>query len=146
MFAALYADEVSSLALVDASPTTWPAALCSVPDDGTEAAATVLGVCAGFLPTGNSERLDVVAAFAEVSTVVSLGSLPMAVITAVGRELPSGLAVSEVARLTEAWNQGQQSWASLSPNSHVVTVDHTGHHIEIDQPAVVIDEITRLLP
>ena len=34
MFAALYADEVSGLALVDASPTTWPAALCSVPDDG----------------------------------------------------------------------------------------------------------------
>ena len=146
MFAALYADEVSGLALVDASPTTWPAALCSVPDDGSEAAATVLGICAGFLPTGNSERLDVVAAFAEVSNVVSLGSLPMAVITAVDRELPSGLAASEVARLTEAWNQGQQSWAALSTTAHVVTVDHTGHHIEIDQPAVVIDEITRLLP
>jgi pimeloyl-ACP methyl ester carboxylesterase len=147
MFAALYADEVSGLALIDASPTTWPAALCSVPDDGSEAAATVLGVCAGaFLPTGNGEHLDVVAAFAEVSNVVSLGSLPMAVITAVDRELPSGLAASEVARLTEAWNQGQQSWASLSTTAHVVTVDHTGHHIEIDQPAVVIDEITRLLP
>ena len=146
MFAARYADEVSGLALVDASPTTWPADLCSVPDDGSEAAATVLGICGGFLPTGNSERLDVAAAFAEVSNVVSLGSLPMAVITAVDRELPSGLAASEVARLTEAWNQGQQSWASLSSTAHVVTVDHTGHHIELDQPAVVIDEITRLLP
>jgi pimeloyl-ACP methyl ester carboxylesterase len=147
MFAALYGAEVSGLALVDASPTTWPAALCSVPDDGTEAAAIVLGMCAGaFLPTGNSERLDVVAAFTELSSVVSLGSLPMAVITAVDRELPAGLAASEVARLTEAWNQGQQTWASLSTTSHVVTVDHTGHHIEIDQPAVVIDEIIRLLP
>jgi pimeloyl-ACP methyl ester carboxylesterase len=145
-FAALYADEVSGLALIDASPATWPAALCSVPDDGTEAAAIVLGVCAGFLPTGNSERLDVVAAFAEVTNVVSLGSVPMAVITAVNRELPSGLAAFEVARLTEAWNQGQQSWASLSSTAHVVTVDHTSHHIEIDQPSVVIDEITRLLP
>jgi pimeloyl-ACP methyl ester carboxylesterase len=146
MFAALYGNEVSGLALVDASPATWPADLCSVPDDGSEAAATVLGICAAFLPTGNSERLDVVAAFAEVSNVVSLESLPMAVITAVDRELPSGLAESEVARLTGAWNQGQQSWASLSTTAHVVTVDHTSHHIEIDQPAVVIDEITRLLP
>jgi pimeloyl-ACP methyl ester carboxylesterase len=147
MFAALYGDEVSGLALVDASPTTWPAALCSVPDDGTEAAAIVLGMCAGaFLPTGNSERLDVVAAFTELSSVVSLGSLSMAVITAVDRELPSGLAASEVGRLTEAWSQGQQTWASLSTTAHVVTVDHSGHHIEIDQPAVVIDEITRLLP
>jgi pimeloyl-ACP methyl ester carboxylesterase len=145
-FAALYADEVNGLALIDASPTTWPAALCSVPDDGSEAAAIVLAVCEGFLPTGNSERLDVVAAFAEVTNVVSLGSLPMAVITAVNRELPSGLAAFEVARLTEAWNQGQQSWASLSSTAHLVTVDHTSHHIEIDQPSVVIDEITRLLP
>ena len=52
MFASLYADEVSGLALVDASPTTWPAALCSVPDDGTEAAATVLGICAALPPNG----------------------------------------------------------------------------------------------
>jgi pimeloyl-ACP methyl ester carboxylesterase len=145
-FASLYADEVSGLALVDASPTTWPAALCSVPDDRTEAAATVLGICGAFLPTGNSERLDVVPGFAEVSNVVSLGSLPIAVITAVDRELPAGLAASEVARLTQAWNQGQQTWAALSTTAHVVAGDHTSHHIEIDQPAVVIDEITRLLP
>ena len=60
-------------------------------------------------PKGYSERLEVVAAFDEVSNVVSLGSLPMAVLTALDRELPAGLAASEVARLTEAWNQGQHS-------------------------------------
>ena len=35
---------------------------------------------------------------------------------------------------------------ALSTAAHLVTVDHTGHHIEIDQPGVVIDEITHLLP
>jgi hypothetical protein len=79
-------------------------------------------------------------------TPVARPTATIAVITAGDRELPAGLAASEVARLTEAWNQGQQAWASLSSTAHVVTVDHTGHHIEIDQPAVVIDEITRLLP
>ena len=75
----------------------------------------VLGNCAGaFLPAGNSEHLDVAAAFAEVSEVVSLGSLPMAVVTATTRTLPAGLAAAEVARLTEAWNQGQQDWMALS--------------------------------
>jgi pimeloyl-ACP methyl ester carboxylesterase len=146
-FASHFADEVTGLALIDASPTTWPAALCAVPDDGSEAAATVLGTCTGaFLPTGNSEHLDVAAAFAELSSVASLGSLPMAVITATERELPAGLAAPEVARLTEAWNHGQQDWIALSTSAQLVTVDHTGHHIEIDQPEVVIDEITHLLP
>ena len=76
----------------------------------------------------------------------SLGSLPMAVITATHRELPADLAASEVERLNDAWNQGQQTWMALSTDARLVPVDHTGHHIEIDQPGVVIDEITRLLP
>jgi pimeloyl-ACP methyl ester carboxylesterase len=146
-FASLFADEVTGLVLIDASPTKWPAALCSVADDGTDAAAMLRGTCTGaFLPTGNSERLDVAAAFAEVAKIHSLGSMPMAVITATERTLDPGLAASEVTRLNDAWNQGQQDWVALSSAAHLVSVDHTGHHIEIEKPAVVIDEITRLLP
>jgi pimeloyl-ACP methyl ester carboxylesterase len=94
-FASLFTDEVTGLVLVDASPTTWPTDLCAVPDDGSDAAATVLGNCNGaFLPPGNSEHLDVAASFADVAGVVTLGSTPMAVITAAQRELStySGLA------------------------------------------------------
>ena len=146
-FASRFADEVSGLVLIDASPATWPAALCAVRDDGSEATATVHSTCTGaFLPTGNSEHLDVAAAFAEVSKVVSLGSIPMAVVTATVRELPAGLAAAEVARLTETWNQGQRDWMRLSTAAHLVAVDRTSHHIELDQPEIVIEEITRLLP
>ena len=146
-FASLFADDVTGLVLVDASPTTWPAALCAVADDGTEGASMLRGTCSGaFLPTGNSERLDVDAAFAEVAGIASLGALPMAVVTAAERELPADLAAPEAARLTEVWNEGQQDWIALSTAAHLVTVAHTGHHIEIDRPDVVIDEITLLLP
>ncbi|MEO5902364.1 MAG: alpha/beta hydrolase [Ilumatobacteraceae bacterium] len=110
-FASLYADEVTGLVLIDASPTTWPAALCAVPDDGSSAATMLRGLCGTFAPSGNSEHLDVDAAFTEASRIVSLGAVPMAVITATHRELPADLAASE-----------------------------------IDQPGVVIDEITHLLP
>jgi hypothetical protein len=99
-----------------------------------------------FPPTGNNEQLDVTAAFAEAAQIVSLSSLPMAVVTATHRELPLDLAGSEVARLNEAWNEGQQEWMALSPAAHLVSVDNTGHHIEIDQPGIVLDEITHLLP
>ncbi len=145
-FASLFADEVTGLVLIDASPTTWPDAICAVPDDGSDAAAMLGGLCGMFAPTGNSEHLDAVAAFAEAAQIGSLGSLPMAVITAARRELSADLAASEVERLNEAWNLGQQAWMALSTDSHLVSVEHTSHHIEIDQPGVVIDEITRLLP
>jgi pimeloyl-ACP methyl ester carboxylesterase len=146
-FASRFTTEVAGLVLVDASAPDWPDALCAVPDDGSTGAATVRENCdVAFSPAGNPERLDVTAAFAEASSIVSLGSLPIAVVTATERVLPAGLAAAEVTRLTEAWNQGQQGWAALSTAAHIVPVDHTGHHIELEQPAVVIDEITRLLP
>jgi pimeloyl-ACP methyl ester carboxylesterase len=145
-FASLFADEVTGVALIDASPHTWPNAVCSVADDGSVMAAMMHANCtAAFLPTGNPERLDVVAAFAEVAQIRSLGSTPTAVITATERDLDD-LTAPEVAHLTEVWDQGQQAWMALSTAAHLVSVDHTGHHIELDQPGVVIDEITRLLP
>ena len=146
-FASLFTDEVTGLVLVDASPTTWPAALCAVAEDGSEGAEMLRGLCTNaFPPTGNGEQLDVVAAFAEASQIASLGSLPMAVITATRREVPADLAAPEVERLNDAWDQGQQAWMALSSNARLVAVDDTGHNVQIDQPGVVIDEITRLLP
>jgi pimeloyl-ACP methyl ester carboxylesterase len=146
-FASFFPDQVTGLVLVDASPTTWPAALCAVADDGSDGSAMLRGLCTStFPPGGNDERLDVVAAFAEATRIVSLGSLPTAVITASRRETPPDLATSEVERLNEVWNEGQQDWMALSKAAHLVTLDDTGHNIQIDQPAVVIEEITRLLP
>jgi len=146
-FASAFPDQVTGLALVDASPVTWPDALCAVPDDGSAAATMLRDLCAGWSePTGNAEHLDVFAAFADVSTITSLGSLSMAVITAVDRTLPTGLATDEVARLTDVWNQGQQRWSQLSTGSRLVPVDETSHDIQLDHPDVVIDEILRLLP
>jgi pimeloyl-ACP methyl ester carboxylesterase len=146
MFASLFPDEVSGLALIDASPITWPAAMCDVPDDGTAAAATLRGICASNAdPSANPEHLDVTAAFGDVAEIASVGSIPMVVITAVDRELPEGLAASELARLTGVWDDGQQHWLGLSTDARLVSVADTRHHIELDQPAVVIDEITRLI-
>lgn len=146
-FASMFPTDVVGLVLVDASPATWPTALCAVPDDGTDGAAMLRDMCSvTFLPTGNGEHLDVDAAFAEVARITSLGSLPLAILTATERTLPADLAAAQRIRLNEEWNQGQQDWRALSTVAHLVTVEHVGHHIEIDRPTVVINEITRLLP
>ncbi len=51
----------------------------------------------------------------------------------------------ELTHLDSVWAQGQQQWRSLSTAATIVTVEHTSHHIEIDQPAIVSDALLELL-
>ena len=145
-FAAHYPDEVDGLVLLDATPPTWTAAGCAVPDDGSEAAADFVARCPDPAhPTDNPEQLDEVAGFAEVAAIDTLGSLPLSVVTAAEHPFP-GLDPVEATRLDDVWNQGQQHWMSLSSAAQLVTVEDTGHYIQLDRPDVVIAEIRRLLP
>ena len=140
-FAARFADEVTGLVLVDASPADWPAALCGVPEDASAMAASFRDTCDSVTHADrNPERLDGLAAFAEVRGVRSLGDLPMAVLTRAVISYP-GLASSAEAELARAWLDGQARWAALSTAGTVTPVEDTGHVIQIDQPAIVIDAV-----
>jgi pimeloyl-ACP methyl ester carboxylesterase len=144
-FAAEYRTEVAGLVLVDASPATWPAAICAVPEDGTPAAAGYQQLCTNIsTPANNAERLDGVAAFDEVAGIDSLEDLPMVVMTATRH--PWGLAGAENVRLDTAWAAGQEHWRSLSSSARLVPVDDTGHNIQIDRPDAVIEQVQQLLP
>ena len=144
MFASMFPADVTGVLLLDASPVTWITALCGVVDDGSDAAATYRELCASLSdPANNPEHLDAPRAFAEVAEVTSLGDLPMIVDTAA--EHPWGLASSENDRLNEEWNAGQNHWVSLSSEAQLLSVDNTGHHIEVDRPEVVNLQIAALL-
>jgi pimeloyl-ACP methyl ester carboxylesterase len=144
MFASMFPDDVTGVLLLDASPATWITTLCSVVDDGSDAAASYRQLCASLSdPANNPEHLDGPSAFAEVAEVTSLGDLPMIVDTAT--EHPWGLASSEQSRLDHEWTAGQDHWASLSSAAQLLSVDNTGHHIEVDRPDVVNLQIAALL-
>jgi pimeloyl-ACP methyl ester carboxylesterase len=144
MFASMFPDDVTGVLLLDASPATWITTLCSVVDDGSDAAASYRELCASLSdPADNPEHLDGPSAFAEVAEVTSLGDLPMIVDTAA--EHPWGLASSEQSRLEDEWTAGQEHWASLSSTAQLLSVDNTGHHIEVDRPDVVNLQIAALL-
>ena len=65
-FASRYADQVTGLVLIDASPASWPTELSAVGDDGSGMAATIHSTCAGWTdPTANVEHLDVFGSFTE---------------------------------------------------------------------------------
>ena len=136
-FASRYSDEVVGLGLIDASPTTWPDTVCSVP--------AYAGGCAVMHdPTQDVEQLDVFRAFEAVATITSLGDLEMSVVTAAHRSA-DGLTPDELTRLDSVWAAGTERWARLSTASKIVTVEDTGHDIHRDQPATVIDEVMELL-
>lgn len=137
-FAAAHPDEVDGLLLIDASPTTWPDTVCSVP-------AYDAGCALMRDPSQHFERIDVFHAFEQVAAITTLGDLPMTVLTAAHRN-PEGLTPDELTRLETIWRDGTQRWAQLSTSSDVVTVEDTGHAIQDDQPAVVISELLELLP
>ena len=67
----------------------------------------------------------------------------MTVVTAAHRD-PQGLSPGELARPDTVWAEGMDRWAGLSSSS-IVVVDDTGHHIEVDQPHLVVDELLELL-
>ena len=145
-FASLYPTQVAGVVVIDASPATWPTELCAIADGTSDFAAIVKANCAGWTePTANVEHLDVFTSFAEIAGIDSLGSIPMTVITAVDRQFP-GTTPDELARLTAAWNQGQQRVER--PLHHVAgdPVENTSHDIQLDQPDVVIDAVVGLLP
>ena len=51
---------------------------------------------------------------------------------------PWGLDDAQNDRLNDSWDAGQEHWLSLSSSAHLVSVDDTGHNIQVDQPAAVI--------
>jgi pimeloyl-ACP methyl ester carboxylesterase len=124
--------------LLDASPATWPTTICSV--------AAYEPLCAVMHdPALDPERLDAIPAFEAVAAIESIGDVPMTVMTAAHRTDPA-LPPTELARLDAEWAKGVEGWASLSTASTVVTVEDTTHHIQRDQPALVIDAVVELLP
>jgi len=144
-FASMFPNEVGGLLLVDASPPAWNTAICAVPDDGSDTSHVFQALCAQLSkPDNNVEQLDAPTAFAQVATVNSLSGFPMIVATADHHSYP-GLAASEEARLDDVWNAGQAHWMSLAPSAQLITVDNTGHNIQLDRPDVVLDKIHELL-
>jgi len=79
-----------------------------------------------------------------VAAISSLGDVPPTVMIAAHRTDPA-LTQGQLTRLDAAWADGAEGWASLSPASTVVSVQDTGHHIQLDQPALVIEAVVRLL-
>ena len=142
--------DVAGVLLLDASPATWADAVCAVRNDGSETAGLLAGLCAAMHdpeldPATNPERLRVAEAFDEVAAIPSLGDIPLSVVMAAERDY-GDLGPDQAARLGGEFEAGNRRWAALSTRSEVSLVPDTGHYIQVDQPAVVVEAIRALMP
>lgn len=69
----------------------------------------------------------------------------MTVITAAQHHY-EGLDGAVEEQLIQSRAAGQQHWASLPNDAQLVSVDNTGHVIQIDCPDVVSEQIRRMIP
>jgi hypothetical protein len=66
-------------------------------------------------------------------------------VTGLGHAHSPGLAAAELTRLNQVWDEGVDTWAALSPRSTAVTVTDKGHNLQLEDPDVVIREVSTLL-
>jgi pimeloyl-ACP methyl ester carboxylesterase len=79
--------------------------------------------------------------------ITTLGDIPLVVLSAAGPEIPDsfGLSAEEVAEVQAAWDEMQAELAGLSSRGERVFAEESAHHIQFDQPELVIDAIRRVV-
>ncbi len=82
---------------------------------------------------------------ADVKEQRSYGAMPLTVLTAADEMLGSPFPPAENRAIERAWTDGHERVAKLSSAGVHTVVPHAGHFIQLDQPAVVIDAIAKLV-
>jgi pimeloyl-ACP methyl ester carboxylesterase len=82
----------------------------------------------------------------EAAKVSSFGSIPLIIITPIGRKTITMFPDEETGmRAYNMWMQMQTELLDLSADSEHIYVDNVGHYVQLEQPAVVIDAIRKMI-
>lgn len=170
MFAERYPYLTAGLVLVDSSHPDQvarflapPLSLNTAPGKGTSAVMLMSGppqipehlpeevqVPAMMLMASRKARMTVAQEYLyfrdsgeEVSHEGKMPSVPMVVIT---RGIAERDAAAPGAAMIESrWMEMQDDLAAMSSRSAHIVADHSGHHIHLDQPRLIVDAVTMVL-
>lgn len=142
LYACTYPDEVAGLVLIDAAQEDYYA--------GVQALLTP-AQWAAFVPSPNDqepsmERIDIDASAVEMRQAAAASPLqPMPLIVlSHGRpwDWPPGYPVTALEAL---WSRSQHKLVALVPDARLVVAKESGHHIQLDQPDLVIAAIRQVV-
>lgn len=100
--------------------------------------------CAAMLNESDGFELEVL----DTQPPQPLGDLPLLVLSqgkAPADDELSGLSREQAEHLVAGWNQLQQELAALSSNSRRVIARESGHLIHLEQPELLISEVSKLV-
>jgi pimeloyl-ACP methyl ester carboxylesterase len=95
-------------------------------------------------PAKNPEGFDQLTSHEQARGITSLGDVPMIVLVATEFKMripDPGFG----AHMQNMWQELQRELAGMSSNSKLVTVENSGHFIQIDKPQAVVDAILELV-
>jgi pimeloyl-ACP methyl ester carboxylesterase len=95
-----------------------------------------------FVPTNEQPLAD--SARSDPASL-TFGDKPLIVLTRGNREGAPGVPPGSVAAIDAAWKAAHDRIAALSTRGVSEVVPNTGHYIQIDQPAAVIDAVRRVV-
>lgn len=84
---------------------------------------------------------------ARSQTAYSLGDIPLIVLIGgnTGGETPGGISAEEWQRLSEEKRKQKEELAGLSRNGKVIISEKSGHHIQLEDPEVVVRAIRQVV-
>lgn len=91
------------------------------------------------------EGLDVDTLLGEVASAGRLSDLPLVVISAGRREVPAGVPPAFRGALAAAWRAGQGTLAGLSSRGRLMVAERSGHSVQHDQPALVLQAVRSVI-
>ena len=147
LFADLYPDEVSGMALLDSSHEDQNARLlAALPAETSEECQELKDYRrelqgSHILPIGTEIRLDFDVSAAEVHDIEKqFGNLPLVVLTAGRSDWPACFPAEVREQLDKTWLDLQEELAGLSTNSNHLVATESDHSFS-EQPEMVIDAI-----
>ncbi len=130
---------LDSLGLLAFTPTSIPTR--GLPEDAASA-YQALAASTDYFSTAVSENEAFQSNLAEVRDAkVTLGSIPLVVISRGYWDPVPGLSSAENAQAWDTWQEMQSELAKLSTTSRSVVAARSEHHIQLQQPEIIVDAI-----
>ncbi len=147
LFASEHPHEVAGMVLVDSShPEQWRRFSKILPPRSLRESAILRRLRGGSDPSATAERIDFTMSAEQVRATDPLGDKPLVVLShSPGALRPPGLPAELAEKLEGVWSELQRDLLGLSDRSHHVVASHAGHHIQLDEPQLVVDAILKVL-
>jgi pimeloyl-ACP methyl ester carboxylesterase len=132
-FAAHFPGEVAGLILVDSSHPDQASRMTKVMRREVD-------------PASSPEMIDFIRSAEQARSLTTLGSKPLVIVSQSSNAFaPPGISGAIWAKWRVVWGELQTDFLRLSSDSRRIVAEHAGHHVQAEEPQLVVDSILEVL-